>query len=540
MATGVGAVNLGKAEDFDEATTPFTLEASGLLSAAIFGDIELLPVGLSGALQGPVPLPAFTLSGAAATGRAAQASLFLPAPSVAGAMLAGGGATGACTLPGFTLAASTGNRGSARLSQFWVSLTARGVTGNVSKGGGKNTPAGATISETVIRLPVFGLSGAMRSQLLSTGAAALPAFTLQAAVTSGASGEANLPLRAPRVSALGLTGTAPSGSVALPALTLSGATANGTVATGAAALPLPTMASLLQPAAPLNGTATGVALALAATMDSGVLLPGTIATAALTMREPTLGGVLANSPPMTGAATLAEFTLSAQGLGSNAAVGFVRMSEAYLSAQGLTGNTSSAELVVPLLSLSAQDGVLDVVGAASLSLPLLSMTSGATMALAAISESLTGIVLNSRTRAVSEYTGFAPNSVAAFQGVTLFATANGIVALSGDSDLGEPIEARIATGITDLGSSAMKRVLTAYLGYRADGDMELTLIADDHHEHVYTLEPRRVEDQLHATRAKFGRGVSGVYWQFKAANVEGSDFAIDRIEPHSASTGAKV
>lgn len=517
-----------------------TLSADSLSSPALVGEIELLAITLSGSLEGPKALPEFTLEASAATGWVAEADVFVPNVQVAGIVLPGNTGQGDADLPALTLEATTGNRGSLSLGIFWVSLTAVGVAGAVSKGSRK-TVAGNTIFETQPTLPGFTLAGAARSQLLSEGDVSI-SFDLAADGLAGNTGDGDAVLFAPRVIATSITGRAAAGAVDLPGFTLAAGTSDGSVATGTIALPEPTLASLQQPAQPQPLTAEGDATLGLLTLTA-VALAGSLSTASITLNEPTLSAISGNSASGDGDVVLAEFTLAATSQGAFAADAVIRLPESTLSAQGVTGNVGVAELELPLLSASGADGVLNVTGTATILLPMFQLGGGLTGAQAIqslVDAALTGIALNVRTKAVSLYEGLAPNSIARFGDVTLMATADGIVALSGDTDRGADIEASFTTGKSDLGTATMKRVLSAYVGYSASGDMELTLIADDHHEFVYALSPRRIEGEVHSTRAKFGRGVSGMYWQFKAANVDGADFAFDRIEPMVASTGVRV
>ena len=226
----------------------------------------------------------------------------------------------------------------------------------------------------------------------------------------------------------------------------------------------------------------------------------------------------------------------------------IRIDEVLLSAQAVTGNAATADLQLPLFTLNASTGQWDQTGTGSIILPLFQIggdgafigIDGGTIVQTLPALSVVALAVNTRTRAVTNYEGLAPNSLASFNGATLMATADGIVALTGDTDDAAQIDAYFITGKTDLGQRVMKRVLTGYVGYWASGEMELTLITDDHHQNVYTLAPRQIDGESHASRVKFGRGVSGMYWQFKAANVDGSDFGMDRIELHTASTGMRV
>lgn len=149
------------------------------------------------------------------------------------------------------------------------------------------------------------------------------------------------------------------------------------------------------------------------------------------------------------------------------------------------------------------------------------------------------VVVNTHTNAVTTYEGITANSACVFNGVVLLATGAGIVALEGDTDLGAPIAAELTSGVVDFGDSHSKRILAGYAGYRAEGDVELTLIADGHHEAIYRLQPRRIGEQ-HATRVKFGRGASGRYWQWKLANRDGAGFALDALALDVVALGRKV
>ena len=140
-----------------------------------------------------------------------------------------------------------------------------------------------------------------------------------------------------------------------------------------------------------------------------------------------------------------------------------------------------------------------------------------------------GKPVNTVLRGVTLYDNLAANSYANFAGVTLAATDGGIVALVGDNDLGAEIKARVKGGVSDLGDRSFKQVLAAYVGYRASGTLDLTVIVDQHHEYVYALDPMQDGDDLHASRVKLGRGLRGRYWQWVIENSYGCAFDVDGI-----------
>lgn len=149
------------------------------------------------------------------------------------------------------------------------------------------------------------------------------------------------------------------------------------------------------------------------------------------------------------------------------------------------------------------------------------------------------VVVNTHTNAVTTYAGIAANSACVFNGVVLLATADGIVALEGNDDAGAPISASVTSGVSELGAETIKRVVTGIAGYRAAGDIELTLVADGHNESTYVLQPRRLDDP-HAARVKFGRGAKGRYWQWTLANRDGAAFSLDSLSLDAQALSRKL
>lgn len=512
-----------------------SLSGTALVAARYTGDVDLpgLDMGLGGSMEPPKALPSITLAAVGVVGAAASGRAVAPSLTSAGLMTNGPAMAGSIELPGFTLLGGQGLRGVATL--YPVSLEATGVAGAVSKGPHK-TPTGATINQTNPILPPFALAGAGRSNPFGQADITPLAFSLAAAGVAGSAPAGDVRLPFPLVEAAGIAGRVPAGAVALPGATLTGTMVSGNIGHGASTAPSLSLAGAVSQRT--NGTGTGAITTLGATL-SAVGLVGSLSQGAIQPLPLTLSATSANHAPASGSATLAAFSVAAQANTSGVGEALVSLDPVRLSATALTGEVATASLEVPLFSVSGTDGNLSIIGTATIGLPAFTLSALAQNAPVLASVTFTGINLNSRTRAVSTYEGMAPNSAARFQNVTLLATADGIVALAGDTDLGDPIDAYFTSGKSRMGGDGVQRVLTGYIGYRADGDLELTLITDDHHENVYVLVPRRLDDQ-HTSRMKFGRGVKGTYWQFKLANVDGSDFSIDRIELHPASTGSKV
>lgn len=336
---------------------------------------------------------------------------------------------------------------------------------------------------------------------------ALEALDLAAAGLTGEVGNGSIVLQALSAAGAGITGGAGVGDIRLEALDVSG----GSGIVGSVLLE----ALQLSASGVSGGVGTGAAVLSALQLSAGALSQGLGA-----------GDIAFEALQLSG-------TASGSGVGSGAVV----LMALDASGTGRSGGVGTAAIVLPALDLSGTFSGGNGVGVGVLVLPALDLNAQVSLSLPPVT--LAGVALNTRTKAVSTYAGLSPNSIARFNGVTLMATANGIVALTGNTDLGVPISAWITSGKTTFGLQGMKRVLTGYVGYRAGGDMELTLIGDDHHEYSYRMEPRRI-DQQHQSRVKFGRGAKAVYWQWKVANTDGADFALDRLELHTAATGEGV
>jgi hypothetical protein len=337
--------------------------------------------------------------------------------------------------------------------------------------------------------PEFAVDAVGQSAALITGAATFPAWT--------GAGSLAPALVLPELAAAGtlLGGTLADASIAVPALVVA-----ATVGTyGDAQLP------------PLSVAAHGVA--------------GSAATGAALLPRWEVAATHAQDTFAHASVTLRVLAADARGEPGSRIAAMVSFVRPHLDAAAVAGRVGTATATVPLLRVAAH-GHANPIGTAWVELPMLLLdgrASGPT-----VLPSLT-IAVNTQLAAVTEYQALAANSFARFGDVTLAATTGGIVALAGDTDLGAPISAEVVAGVSDYGSDSVKRIIAGYVGYRANGDINLTLISDDYDEHVYQLVPRQSGNALHASRVKFGRGAEGRYWQWKLANQAGADFAVDTI-----------
>lgn len=340
----------------------------------------------------------------------------------------------------------------------------------------------------------------------------------------------------------------------LPLLAVNAVAVAGAVAAGDADLPFMQLAGSLEPALPLpalaldatlaNGAVGAAlldwpALSLDAIADNGsvdvrwpqvattaVALNGAVASGNVSWPKASTDATHAQDTSAVGQVALQPLAMSGVIVSDTLAHGTAVLGQWSVQGSVASGAVTHATITLPLLSVTAS-GFMDSVGTADIELPLLTVAATAEQQVVAAPVFVT-LTLNTHTKAVATHSvGY--NSLAQFAGMTLAATPQGIVALMGDTDQGAPIAAHVTSGLSDLGSEQMKRVLCGYVGYRAAGAMDLTLVTDQHHEYVYRLEPRQDAADLHASRVKTGRGVDGRYWQWSLRNTDGQAFELDRL-----------
>lgn len=373
-------------------------------------------------------------------------------------------------------------------------LSATGFAGNV--GDGKLT------------LPDYALQGGFEDPRT------IPLRTLDAAAFNGSVADADLDLPD-----LLLAGSL-EGPLPLPELTVDGVGLAGTVADGVLMLAGRDADATLQPEAEL--------ILPQVTLDASGLA-GRVGQGGITLAKPTLTAIGWQDGTASADLTLPALTMAGGVVSDILANGDVTLGRLTLAATGAAGQFLQATITLPLLS-AAGSAYSDTEATATLILPLWQLDATAFSTASDLAPvTYTALAVNTRTKAVTTHTRMPFNSFATFQGVALAASATGLYFLRGDSDAGTPIDALLRSGQADMDSEQLKRVLGGYVGYRADGAMDLTLITDEHHEHVYRLEPRQDGDVLHPTRVKTGRGVDGRYWQWQLENRDGQDFALDSL-----------
>lgn len=143
-------------------------------------------------------------------------------------------------------------------------------------------------------------------------------------------------------------------------------------------------------------------------------------------------------------------------------------------------------------------------------------------------------VMNTESRALSTYSQYPFNSFAKIGGRYYGAHAGGIARLGGRDDMGEPIRARLRLGMSDLGDRLEKSFSDVFFGMAADGQMLLKTIFVDKRSGEKNMAIYKVLARPAAvsreTRAKIGKGMKAVDWDFEIENVDGADFDLQTIQ----------
>jgi hypothetical protein len=339
-------------------------------------------------------------------------------------------------------------------------------------------------------------------------------------LTIGAGGDNGLWLPSLEVTASGKTGDAGSPDLLLPMFAVVGSGKTG--ATGSAATRLP---ALLADARGISGAQLLLpALTVSATGKTGGL--GFAGVAALPALVASAAGITVNRGDAD--LVLPPLRVAASGPATSTGRLSALLPALALAAAGRSGTVGTSADTLPIFLVSAA-GRGPAIGTATLVLPSLTLWSNGYGAPSAVPTAYTTLNLNTLNRALTLYEGWQFNSMVEFDGAYLAASADGIFKLEGDTDAGVLIDAAARLGVTDFGDPNVKKIDQAYFGYRAEGDLKLVIITDEHDVHEYRLESTGHEG-VHNARAKLGKGMRGRYYQVGFENENGGDFRIDQGE----------
>lgn len=147
-----------------------------------------------------------------------------------------------------------------------------------------------------------------------------------------------------------------------------------------------------------------------------------------------------------------------------------------------------------------------------------------------------GWVMNTEgANPISEYDNYTFNSMTFFKGVTYGTSDDGVYTLDGDDDAGTNITGELASMLLDFGTSRMKRIRSAYLGYTSTNELVMKVRSVSQgqlSEHWYKATQNVTADAPEGSYMPVGQGLKSRYWQFELTNIDGGDFEIDQIELH--------
>lgn len=382
---------------------------------------------------------------------------------------------------------------------------------------------GVTLALPTPALSIIGLESNVSANITGSVALVLPTPKLLASGALGNSGRVAWTLPTPQlVATLSVAATVTVGlELPVPQLVARGFT--GT--TGAVALTLP---SFHIKAA--QGAFAGLTLPTPQLAASG--LTGIVGAVKLAL--PSLQLASAAKLPNVAQVSLALPlpAVASAGFTGNVAAAALTLRQLALAAAGYTGVVGAVNLVLPVFKLSAA-GYGPQVGMMALALPMLQLHAAGTTSTVTPTQpngsAVPAIVMNTETGALSHYLNFPFNSFAVFNGAYLASGPGGLFVLGGNTDNGVLINAAARVGITDFGTSFLKRIDRSYVGYRADGNLILRVYTDEINIRDYLLTATG-NAGLHGNHVRIGRGLAARYWQFELSNQNGANFQLNMFE----------
>lgn len=134
---------------------------------------------------------------------------------------------------------------------------------------------------------------------------------------------------------------------------------------------------------------------------------------------------------------------------------------------------------------------------------------------------MTTIVMNTMNGAVSEYTGWAFQSITP----TKAGTATGLFSLGGDTDDGTAIVGRVQTGKVEWGGSRKSLIDKAFLALKGTGTFRLH-VSGEAADYTYDFTAAASGQ----SSAQPGKGIRENYLSFGFSNPSGQAFQLDAIE----------
>lgn len=148
---------------------------------------------------------------------------------------------------------------------------------------------------------------------------------------------------------------------------------------------------------------------------------------------------------------------------------------------------------------------------------------------AALAAEFSAWVMNARTTGMGEYTNFEFTSLFRV-GTTCYGISGGkLYLLAGKTDDGDPIDAEILTGVSDLNIARAKTATDVFLELRCDGEMT-TSVQYNEDTPIEYVDDCDTGGKLMLRRVELGLGAEGSHVQFGLKNVDGSDFTVQSMQ----------
>jgi hypothetical protein len=138
------------------------------------------------------------------------------------------------------------------------------------------------------------------------------------------------------------------------------------------------------------------------------------------------------------------------------------------------------------------------------------------------------VALELSTLAPSQYTWNMAGMVEV-AGVGYGGDEDGFYQLTGSTDAGTDIDASFKLPTTDFGMNSQKRMRSLCIGYETDGELEVTVKADEKHSMVKHLKPGH-NDVSQGRKLPVNRDIKGRYFDVEISNTNGCDFGINDID----------
>ena len=134
---------------------------------------------------------------------------------------------------------------------------------------------------------------------------------------------------------------------------------------------------------------------------------------------------------------------------------------------------------------------------------------------------------NVLSKGTTQYLNYSFTSMVKFGDSYLGCNEDGIVELRGNNDNGRAIDAWVKLPSTDFVIPNPKKCRAGYIGYEAQGELDVRVQADEGPEYVAILP---VNNKQQGRKFPISRNIKGRYITFTILNVNGCDFGIDSMD----------